>query len=51
MTDVYLNENYIGDIENPKEFVRKVRSERRKSSIYLEQPAKGHKKKKVIKKV
>ncbi|MFA5175891.1 MAG: DNA-directed RNA polymerase subunit B [Candidatus Nanoarchaeia archaeon] len=33
MTDVYLNENYIGDIENPKEFVRKVRSERRKSAI------------------
>ncbi len=26
-------------------------AERRKSSIYLEQPAKGHKKKKVIKKV
>jgi DNA-directed RNA polymerase subunit B' len=33
MVDVYLDEKFIGEVENPKEFVKKVRSDRRSNKI------------------
>jgi len=33
MTEIYLNEKYIGDADNGKDFVNKVREERRKGKL------------------
>ena len=33
MTDVYLDEKFIGTIENPKEFIKIVKQERRKNKL------------------
>ena len=33
MAEVYLDEKYIGEVDSPKEFVKKVRNERRKGNI------------------
>jgi len=33
MVDVYLDEKYVGEVENPKEFIKKVKSERRIGKI------------------
>ncbi len=35
MSEVYLNNKYIGDVENPKEFVSNIIEERRKGNIPL----------------
>ncbi len=36
MTDVYLNEKYIGRVENGKDYLKQLRSERRKGALPLE---------------
>lgn len=33
MAEVYLDQKYIGEVDSPKEFVKKVRNERRKGNI------------------
>src|SRR3989338_5359260 len=33
MTDVFLNEKFIGTVENSKEFIKQLRNERRKGSL------------------
>ncbi len=33
MIPVYLDEKYVGDIENPTDFIKKVKSERRKGAL------------------
>jgi DNA-directed RNA polymerase subunit B' len=33
MAEIYLDEKYIGDVDSPKEFVKKIRSERRKGNF------------------
>src|SRR3989338_1415778 len=33
MVDVFMNERFVGTIENPKEFVKQIRSERRKGAL------------------
>tara|TARA_Y100000310_G_scaffold186269_1_gene186382 strand:+ start:36899 stop:38704 length:1806 start_codon:yes stop_codon:yes gene_type:complete len=33
MSDVFMNEKYIGSVENPNNFIRKLKEERRKSRI------------------
>ena len=34
MTDVYLDEKYIGTVEHPKEFLRNFIEERRKQKLH-----------------
>ncbi len=36
MADVYLNEKYIGNVDNAKEYVKQLRNERRKGALPLE---------------
>ncbi|MBS3167595.1 DNA-directed RNA polymerase subunit B [Candidatus Woesearchaeota archaeon] len=36
MTDVFLNENFIGTVDNAKEFIKQIRSERRKGVLNYE---------------
>ncbi len=33
MVDVYINDIYVGEVDNPKEFVKKLRQERRKGNL------------------
>ncbi len=33
MVDVFLNEKFVGVVENPKEFIKQIRNERRKGSL------------------
>jgi len=33
MTDIYLNEKFIGNVENPEEFMNKIKEERRKGKV------------------
>jgi len=33
MTDVYLNEKFIGSVDNPQEFAKKIKKERRENKI------------------
>ena len=33
MTEVYLNSKFVGNVDNPIEFVQKIREERRKGAI------------------
>ncbi|MBI2663464.1 DNA-directed RNA polymerase subunit B [Candidatus Woesearchaeota archaeon] len=33
MTDVYLNEKFIGSVDNPENFVKKIREERRRARV------------------
>src|SRR3989344_1124848 len=36
MTDVFINERYVGNAENAKDFVKKIRAERRKGALPTE---------------
>jgi DNA-directed RNA polymerase subunit B' len=33
MTDVYMNEKFIGNVDNPQNFIKKIKEERRRSRV------------------